>query len=263
MRLAISNIAWEASHDAEVYALLRERGVTGIEVAPTRLWPEWKGADARSAEAARRRLADEGFEVPAMQAIVFGRPDLQVFRPETHAAFLEHMKLVSDLAAAMGARVLVFGAPKNRRRGQIPMSRAMDAAVEFLRGVGDVCAARGVCLGWEHNPIEYGCDFVTNAADARELVDRVGSPGVGLHLDAAGLHLCGGDIAGTIRGIGPFVHYHASEPMLVPIAGGVVNHVAALAALGEVGYAGWVSIEMKSAEIDLVRRSVETVRAAM
>ena len=44
MRLAVSNIAWPAEHDSAAYALLREAGVTGLEVAPTRFWPGWEGA---------------------------------------------------------------------------------------------------------------------------------------------------------------------------------------------------------------------------
>lgn len=81
MRLAVSNIAWQPADQAAILPLLRDRGVTGIEVAPTKLWPDWQGATPAAAAAYRERLADQGFAVPALQAILFGKPDCTLFDP--------------------------------------------------------------------------------------------------------------------------------------------------------------------------------------
>ena len=40
MKLAVSNIAWKEQHDEAVYALMRHYGFTGLEIAPTRFFPE-------------------------------------------------------------------------------------------------------------------------------------------------------------------------------------------------------------------------------
>jgi D-psicose/D-tagatose/L-ribulose 3-epimerase len=245
MKLAISNIAWETHNDPLVLRKLRESNISGIEIAPTKVWPNWEGASQKSAESYQRQLAAEGFHIPAMQAILFGKPELQLFDKATHNAFLDHIQLVSDIAAGFGAKVLVFGAPKNRKRGQLSIADAMDVATEFLGKVGEICHANQCCLGLEHNPVEYGCDFITNAADARGMVDSVNHPGVQLHLDAAGLHMCGGSIGDIIKAVTPFAHYHISEPMLGPVAGGVVDHRGAFRVLKELNYSGWYSIEMK------------------
>lgn len=246
MKLAVSNIAWDHPDEAHVRARLRACGVTGIEVAPTKLWPDWNGATPRAAEDAARRLRDEGFSVPAFQAILFGRPDLRLFDPGARKALLDHLRFVADLAVPMGAGVLVFGAPKNRRRGQLSLEEAHEIAVPLFRDMGRICDERGLRLGLEHNPPEYGCDFILNAADARRFVDHVDSPGVALHLDSGGLHLGGGDIGLVIRDIGPFCHYHASEPMLAPLGDTVVDHAGAVRALRDIGYDKWVSIEMSA-----------------
>ena len=37
MKLAISNIAWNAKDDTTVYAMMRKYGYTGLEIAPTRI----------------------------------------------------------------------------------------------------------------------------------------------------------------------------------------------------------------------------------
>jgi D-psicose/D-tagatose/L-ribulose 3-epimerase len=249
--LAVSNIAWARHDDPRVFALLREFGADGVEVAPTVVWPEWNGATTSAADAYRRRLASEGFEIPALQAILFGRPELQLFDSSGSQALFEHFVFVADLAAALGAKVLVFGAPKNRRRGPLDAARAVEHAADVLRRIGEICLERAVVLGLEPNPVEYGCDFVIDVAEARQLVDRIAHPGVQLHLDAGAMTLAGGNLSAAIASAGPFVHYHASEPMLDEFREPRGDHAAAGRALRAAGYDRWVSIEMRRTEPEL------------
>lgn len=260
MKLAISNIAWNQHDDPEILELLQNNGVTGIEVAPTKLWPDWTAASHAPALEYKKIMIDLGFTLPAMQAILFGKPELQVFDTSSHTAFLEHIKLLADIANGFGSKVLVFGAPKNRKRGQIPYSEAMDVSTEFFHKVSEICEAHECSIGLEHNPVEYGCDFITNVLDARELVEKVNHKGFKLHLDSAGLHMCGNEISDMINKAGEFVHYHISEPMLEPIYGGVVDHEKAFKTLNSIHYSNWVSIEMKQpSSIELLQNSLERI----
>jgi len=260
MKLAISNIAWEQHDDPAILALLREKGVTGIEVAPTKLWEDWKGASYKEAREYKNIMNEKGFELPAMQAILFGKPELQLFDKTSHKAFLEHIKLVAELANGFGSKVMVFGAPKNRKRGQIPYSEAMGIASEFFYKAGEICTAQECCIGLEHNPVEYGCDFAINMLDAKELVEKVSHKGFKLHLDSAGLHMCGGNITDMIKKAGEFVHYHISEPMLEPIFNGIVNQQEGIDALKKLKYDKWISIEMKEpTSIELLYKSIQSV----
>ena len=56
-------------------------------------------------------------------------------------------------------------------------------------------------------------------------------------------------------------HYHASEPNLAPI-GASSGHAEAGRALAEVGYANWVSIEMRAAgdNVEAVAGAVARVK---
>ena len=264
MKFAVSNIGWAQHDDAGVLGMLRESGVQGIEVAPTKIWPDWKQASFQQAQQYKESMLDNGFEIPAMQAILFGKPELQVFDASTHAEFLEHTRRVAELANGLGAKVLVFGAPKNKKRGQMPYQQAFDMAADFFYKMADICLSQACCIGLEHNPVEYGCDFITNMLDARELVDRVDHQGFKLHIDSAGLHMCGGEITESLGKAGQFVHYHISEPMLEPVFEGVVDHMAALKTLKTGGYDQWVSIEMKQPEHDeQLTRSVELVSSLL
>ena len=40
MKLSISNIAWDGSQDGKVYELMIWYGYSGLEIAPTRIFPE-------------------------------------------------------------------------------------------------------------------------------------------------------------------------------------------------------------------------------
>jgi sugar phosphate isomerase/epimerase len=260
MKLAISNIAWEQYNESAVLDLLKANGVTGIEVAPTKLWKNWKGASHKAAREYKNTMENQGFELPAMQAILFGKPELQLFDTTSHDAFLEHIKLVSELANGFGSKVMVFGAPKNRKRGQVPYSEAMEIAAEFFYKAGEICVESDCCIGLEHNPVEYGCDFATNVFDAKELVEKVLHQGFKLHVDSAGLHMCGRDISEMIKKAGDFIHYHISEPMLEPIHNGVVEQGCAIEKLKVIGYKEWISIEMKRpSSVKLLEKSLQFV----
>ena len=40
MKLSISNIGWTVEQDSQVYELMKKYGFTGLEIAPTRIFPE-------------------------------------------------------------------------------------------------------------------------------------------------------------------------------------------------------------------------------
>ena len=247
MKLAFSNIAWGPGEDNEVLDLLLAHGVKGIEVAPTRLWPNWDGATPEAAAAWARAMHQAGFQTPSLQSLLFGRPDLQVFgSSQQQTDLITHLAHVAKLAAAMQAKVLVFGSPKNRDRGDLTPAQAMRRAIEFFRQAGQVCTDAGVTLAIEANPSYYSCNFVTRWQEAEELVRGCNHPGIGLHLDTACTVLAGDDPVAAVPQVADIlVHVHASEPDLGPFERPRTDHQAVGDALRAVNYAGWCSVEMR------------------
>jgi sugar phosphate isomerase/epimerase len=263
VKLAVSNIAWPAEADAQAFEALRAAGVDGIEVAPTRVWADWRFGD-EDARALRAALARHGLAIPSLQAIVFNRPDVALFADvDARRALIAHLKRVADLARVLGAGPMVFGAPRTRDRGELGAAEAFAQAVAVFREVGEYCAAAGVCLCIEPNPPDYGCNFVTDSREGARLVREVGSPGFRLHLDAAGMHLAGEDPAAAIEDNADVLeHVHASEPHLGPFNVLQVPHGAIARALASIGWRKWVSIEMRATAHPLedVATAVERVR---
>ncbi|MSP03221.1 MAG: sugar phosphate isomerase/epimerase [Acetobacteraceae bacterium] len=269
MKLAVSNIAWDEAEHPAILAALSEGGVTGIEIAPTKIWPNWNGATPEAAARLRTELADQGFAVPALQSILFGRPDLHVFGDAaSRSGLVTHIARVAALAGALGADTMVFGSPRNRLRGALSEAAAMHAAAAVFRDIGAACAAARTCLCIEANPPQYGGDFLTRWQEAAELVERVDHPGIGLHLDTACTAMAGDDpVAAASACAGLLRHFHVSAPGLGPVGeppaeGSPIDHAGIAAALRSGHYAGWVSIEMRRTETPLasVRRAVAFAR---
>lgn len=249
MRLAVSNIAWRPDEDAAMAQLLSACGVDAVEVAPTRLWPQPLDASAQDVDAYVQLWQSAGVSIVSMQALLFGRPDLQLFADAaTRQATRVYLAGIAELAARMGATKLVFGSPGNRKVGELDRATAWEIACSFFAEAGRDAATAGVQLCIEPNPPAYGCDFVTTAAEGLALVEAVAEPGFGLHLDAAGLLLAGDDPAAAARACaGRVCHVHWSAPQLGRIQrGGPVDYAAMLDALGQTNYSGMISLEMRT-----------------
>jgi D-psicose/D-tagatose/L-ribulose 3-epimerase len=250
MRLAISNIAWPAGADDEAATLLHAHGVEGVELALTKIWPEPLDAPAAEVRAYRASWEKRGVSIAALQALLFGKPHLTVFGPDSmRRQTLEYLAGIIERAAWLGARALVFGSPKNRQRGERDSREARAIAVPFFRELGRIARRHDVYFCIEPNPSDYGCDFVTTVAEGIELVDAVGEEGFGLHLDTGGMALAGEPPGASIAAAAERCrHFHVSEPFLAEVGRGQTPHDACAEALHARNYRGWVSIEMGEAK---------------
>ena len=164
MRLAFSNLAWAAEDDATVLPELRTSGFDALEVAPTRLWPDPLDRSAEDVAAVRAAVEGAGLQIVALQSLLFQRPDLQLFGDaEARRGLFDHLLGMAELAARLGATRLVFGSPGNRRRGELSVEQADEIAVDLFARLGAAAADRGVCFCIEANPVDYKCDYLTDA----------------------------------------------------------------------------------------------------
>lgn len=246
LRFAFSNIAWTPHDDPEIYSLLRRQGIEGVEIAPTAVWGSWEAVTVSKARAYRESLDEQGFEVPALQALLYGRPEARLFDARGETSLLEHFARVACIASGLEARVAVLGAPSQRDRGERTWPQALEHAAGVLRRAAALFHDQGCCLCIEPNPRRYGCNFVNTTAEGIELVAAVDHPGFGLHLDAAGMHLEGEDLGSVLTGALPMLrHFHLSEPDLGDFREPKIPHVQNLRRLDAAGYAGWCSVEMR------------------
>jgi sugar phosphate isomerase/epimerase len=246
MRLAVSNLAWPADQENLALALLARLGVQGVEVAPTRL-AAWDALPASLLTHYRARLEGDGLVVSSLQAILFGRTDLQLLGEG--AAFnglLEHIRRVAEIATTLGAGVLVFGSPRNRLTGGLLTSEAWCLARDRLRLLGEIAASTGVIIGIEPVPAAYGGEFLGSWRNVLQMVEEVDHVGIRVHLDTACVALGGDAIGVAIHCCHAWLaHFHASQPQLADFSDPAPNHAEAAEALRDIAYGRWLSIEMR------------------
>lgn len=263
MKLSVSNIAWDSHEQEDVFHLLGREQVNGIEVAPTKFWPDWAGASPASARSIAIQLEDQGFAIPALQSILFGKPELQVFaEANVQQALVDHIAFVAELAEGMGAKCLVFGSPRNRNPGDLSAEAAFDIAAEVFHRIGSACANHGVQLCIEPNPQVYDCHFMSSWKAVLKMVDSIDHPGIGVHLDTACIHLEGDDVVAAIHACrNKISHFHITEPNLSDLSNPQLEHRPIADALRETDYKGWYSIEMRRSENPLqsIQSSLELV----
>ena len=246
MKLSISNLAWSPAEDADIAAVLQSFDVRGVELAPTKIWPDFTQVPEADLVAYRAFWQRQGIRIVALQSLLFGQPELVIFRDqETRFKLLAYLRRVMHIAAQLGAQILVFGSPRNRLRNDLGAQESQAIAVEFFHQVGKLAAQHDVYFCIEPNPVAYGCDFICTATEGVALVRAVNHPHFRLHLDAGGMTLSEESYLASICASRELLaHFHISEPQLAIIGDGHTDHATIVSALRQIAYDHWVSIEM-------------------
>lgn len=244
--LGVSNIAWPASALTEALELLPSLGLAAIEIAPFNVFGRWDQL-RDDAKRLREATAAHGLVCTALQGILYGVPDVALFGSEASRGRLaRHLEGVAGLAGVLGATACVFGAPRQRDPGDQSEASARRIAADFFRAIGPTFAEHGSSIGFEANATHYACRFITTTRAAIDFVAEVAAPGFGLQIDTGTIFL-EREPAEVLTQAVPFaVHAHVSEPDLQPVGVNGLEHAPLAAALRDGGYAGSLSIEMRS-----------------
>lgn len=262
MKLSISNIGWKSTDDEAMYAILRQKGFTGLEIAPTRIFPEDPYDKAEEAAKWSEDLKERyGLTISSMQSIWYGRKEKIFGSVEERAILLEYTKKAIRFAEAVGCHNLVFGCPGNRAVPEdMPETEAHAIASEFFKELGNYASEHHTVLSMEANPPIYNTNFITSTKEAITMVREIASPGFKLNLDL-GTMIQNEEPADIIKGNEDLInHVHISEPNLVPITERSI-HKEVVSLLERKGYSGFYSIEVKTQDdIDTVKSMMEYVK---
>jgi sugar phosphate isomerase/epimerase len=246
MNIAISNIAWDVSEDAQVAYLLQRHGIDAIDIAPGKYFPNPKETKWHEIARVSEWWGERGVQIFGMQALMFGTSGLNLFgSADVQRDMLNHLDAVCRIGSGLGARRLVFGSPKNRDRSTVSEEQALDVALDFFRRLGDIASSHGVIVCLEPNPPCYGANFMTNSPETARIVSQVDHPGILMQLDTGAITVNGEDPDYVVGEYGQLIgHIHASEPDLVTLGDGQTDHAKIACALNRVCPDRIVSIEM-------------------
>jgi D-psicose/D-tagatose/L-ribulose 3-epimerase len=199
----------------------------------------------------RRATEDAGLSIVLAARVNLSR-DLASAEPEAHKGGVAYLETCVETAAALGAPIVggpLYGAPLVfAGRAPSPVTaderrRRIDAVVSGLSAAARRAADAGVVLGLE-SLNRFETDIANTARHAIEIVDRVGSPGLGIMLDTFHMNMEEFDLADAIRSTGKrLVHFQANENNRGFVGSGHIDWPAIARALADIDYRGPIVLE--------------------
>jgi sugar phosphate isomerase/epimerase len=263
MKLAICNEMFEGWEFDKVCAAAREAGYGGVELAPFTLGKP-AGDVTRTERAALREAAvREGVEIVGIHWVLAQTTGLHISAPdravrERTAAYLVDL---TNLCADSGGNVMVFGSPKQRCLCEgVSYQQAWDWASETFGAIVPALEDRGVTFCLEPlAPAET--DFINTADEAARMVREIGSPSFQVLLDVKAMSAEDKPIPQIIRENRAIVkHFHANDANMRGPGFGNTDFRPIAAALNEIDYQGWVSVEVFDFTPDPITIATESMR---
>lgn len=255
MRLAFSTNAFKKNTLEEAITTLADIGYRGVEImadVPHAYPPHM--TDVRL-DAIQGLLQRRGLEVSNVNAFtLFALGD--TYHPtwiEPDATRLEqrieHTRQCVELAAKLGAATVSLQPGGPLIGTELSRDQAQDRFAQALRQVLSTAQAHDIRLAIEPEPgllIESAAEYL--AFKQQYFADE---PLVAMNCDTGHLYCVGEDPAQVIRQMpGQIAHVHLEDIAAnrvhqhLPLGKGAIDLCAVLAALREIGYGGWITVEL-------------------
>jgi sugar phosphate isomerase/epimerase len=247
MKFAICNEIFQGWTLPDTFAYAKKAGYDAVEIAPFTLAPRITDVSPARRVEIREAAARAGVAISGLHWLLAQTEGLYLthtdptIRRITSEYFVELVRCNGDL----GGRFMILGSPKQRNLlPGVTTEQAADWAIEGLRPAVTLAEDLGITLCFEPlAPSET--NFINTAREARELTSRMNSRAFQIILDVKAMSSEAMSIPEIIReSRGRFSYFHANDANLKGPGFGEVDFHPIAAALREVGYDGYVSVEV-------------------
>lgn len=186
MRLALCNEVIAGRSFAEQCVLAAELGYEALELAPFTLGDEPHLLDGAARAELRRAAAAAGIGIASLHWLLIKPQGLSITTRDDLARHrtVEVIRRLVDLAAELGASVLVHGSPQQRRLEPGEEAEGTRRALDCLAAAAEAAERAGVTYCLEPlAPTET--NFVNRIAEAVRIVEAIGSPALRTMLDCS------------------------------------------------------------------------------
>ncbi|MCU0709094.1 MAG: sugar phosphate isomerase/epimerase [Pirellula sp.] len=247
MKYAICNELFEGHDPKSCFQLARELGYTGLEVAPFTLGPNAYEIPRQRRLAYSQLALDCGLEVLGLHWLLAKTEGyhLTTSDPAVRRKTAGYLRELVQLCSDLGGNMMVLGSPAQRNFPEtMTHDEAVSNAAEVLMEVTPDLERAQVRLAVEPLGPQEG-NFLNTASQARTLIERIASPWVRLHLDVKAMSSEGSPIDQIVReNADLMVHFHANDPNRLGPGMGDIDQQPIFQALKDIGYSGWVSVEV-------------------
>lgn len=275
MKFAICNDTFHDRPFVQQCETAAALGYSGLEISPYMIAPKDDATrlDPSYGEYLLETAQFHGLEIVGMHSLFTETERLNEGRgfhltspdDKQRDGMLKYFKHLADLCYAMEGTVMVWGSPEQRNlASDWSVDDSAHRAAELLRQAAAYCQPLGITIALQ--PLRHTeTNFLTSARETVILLKLVDHPHCQLHLDTKTMsyeldHETPGSPTpeGLVatreqvdRYMGDLVrhhrnriaHFHANDPSDLGPGQGEVDHSAAAAALKEIDYSGWVTVE--------------------
>jgi len=247
MKFAICNEIFQGWNITDILAYAAKAGYAGVEIAPFTLANSVNDISSGERRKIRDAAARHGIEIAGIHWVLVKPEGLYINHPDAalRQRTAQYFCDLVDFCADLGGKVMVVGSPKQRNiLPDVSPEQARDWAAATFRHAVRQAEQREVTICFEPlAPAET--NFVNTAAEAIQFVQQVPSPRFKIILDVKAMCAEAKPIPQIIRESWPhFAHFHANDRNLKGPGFGDVDFKPIAAALREVGYEGFVSVEV-------------------
>ncbi len=262
MKFAICNETFQDWPIDKACAFAASCGYTGLEIAPFTLAKYVTEVTPQQREEVRRIAGAAGLEIIGLHWLLAKTEGFHVTSAdaEQRRRTAEYLAELARCCADLGGSLMVFGSPLQRNLAPgIDRKQGMDYAEEVFTKLLPTLEQTGVTVAVEPlGPQET--NFLVTTAEAVELIERLGSPYVRLHLDCKAMATESQPIPELIRQYGALLaHFHANDPNRQGPGFGSLDFKPIFQALGEIDYRGWVSVEVFDYSPGIERLAKESI----
>jgi len=247
-RLAICSETFAGLNFADACKAARRTGYAAIEIEPAHLSPDPANLAAAARRDTRAVISGEGLACAGLHSFLKAPAGLHLTTPDekVRQRSWETFRRLIDLAADLAdSPVMVLGSSKQREAlpGVSPAT-ATARLTEGLHRLAPHAAERGVWILME--PLApHLCNVVNTMAQAMAVVRDVNSPAVQTIFDAHNTAAETQPLEALLRQYFPWIrHVHLNEMDGRRPGTGDFPFSLVLATLRELGYQGWLSVEV-------------------
>jgi sugar phosphate isomerase/epimerase len=231
----------------DAMAFAKNAGYHGIEIAPFTLANYVTEISAAERQRIRETAARVGIEISGIHWVLVQAEGMYVTHPDpaVRARTARYFCDLVQFCADLGGKVIVVGSPKQRNIMEgVTLDQAWQWAVGTFRDAVKLAEDRGITICFEPlAPSET--NFVNTAAEGIRFARQFNSPAMKIILDVKAMCSESKPIPEIIReSRGEFAYFHANDRNLKGPGFGDVDFVPIAAALKEVGYNGYASVEV-------------------
>ena len=247
-RYAVCNETFDGQTFRESCRLAKKTGYEGMEISPGTLAANPASLSVEQRRVIRVQMADSGLRFAGLHSLVSAPTGLHLTTPDNalRTKSWEFFRKLIDLSADLGPHgVMVLGSGK--QRAAVDGSTVADARARLQDGLASLAlhaGNRGVLLLLEPLSPQF-TNVVNTLAEAAALVEEIGSPSVESMFDTHNT-VAETEAHDTLlrRYASHIRHVHLNELNGRHPGTGNYNFGLVLNTLREIGYNGWVSLEV-------------------